>query len=69
MVATSVAGYFLAHMPGPVRLAMALAGVLLVAPGLKSDIYALVLFAPVMAHQLFFWRRGQAAAAGNTVAG
>ncbi len=54
MVATSVAGYFLTHMPGPVRLAMALAGVLLVAPGMKSDIYALILLVPVMAHQIMY---------------
>ena len=35
---------------------MALAGVLLVAPGMTSDIYALLLLIPVMAHQLFFWQ-------------
>ena len=58
MVATSVAGYFLTTMPGPVRLAMALAGVLLVAPGMKSDIYAAVLLIPVMAHQLYYRQRG-----------
>ena len=52
MVATSVAGYFLTVMPASIRIAMALAGILLVAPGMKSDIYAVVVFLPVLAHQL-----------------
>ncbi len=60
MVATSVAGYFLTTMPGPIRLAMALAGILLVAPGLKSDIYAAVLLVPVLAHQLIYRKRNTA---------
>ena len=51
MVATSVAGYFLTAMPAGIRIAMALAGILLVAPGMKSDIYAVVVFLPVLAHQ------------------
>ena len=59
MVATSVAGYFLTTMPGPIRLAMALAGVLLVAPGMTSDIYAGVLLIPVLAHQLIYRQRGR----------
>jgi TRAP transporter 4TM/12TM fusion protein len=57
MVATSVAGYFLTHMPFPVRVGMAFAGVLLVAPGMKSDLYALVVFLPVIAHQIYFRER------------
>ena len=60
LVATSVAGFFLAHMGPPARTAMALAGVLLVAPGAESDMYALVMFAPVFIHQLFRWRRNRA---------
>ena len=66
MVATSVAGYFLTHMPGPVRLAMALAGVLFVAPGTQSDIYAVVLFLPVLAHQIWS-RRQEKSAEGDRV--
>ena len=54
MVATSVAGYFLTHMPFSVRAGMALAGILLVAPGMKSDLYALVVFLPVLAHQVYY---------------
>ena len=58
MVATSVAGYFLTHMPWPVRVGMALAGILLVAPGARSDLYALVVFLPVLAHQIIYRERG-----------
>ena len=57
MVATSVAGYFLTAMPASIRIAMALAGILLVAPGMKSDIYAVVVFLPVLAHQLLTRRK------------
>lgn len=60
MVATSVAGYFLTAMPGPVRAGIALAGILLVAPGLKSDIYALIIFLPVLTQQIWSRRREQA---------
>ena len=52
MVATSVAGYFLTQMPALVRWAMALAGVLLVAPGILSDICAVIVFLPVLAQQI-----------------
>jgi len=54
MVATSVAGYFLTHMPFAVRAGMALAGILLVAPGMTSDLYAFVVFLPVLAHQIYY---------------
>jgi len=60
MVATSVAGFFLTAMPGPVRAGMALAGVLLVAPGLRSDMYAILVFIPVLAHQILSRRRERA---------
>ncbi len=61
MVATSVAGYFLTHMNGVSRTAMALAGVLLVAPGTESDVYALVIFLPVLVFQVIGWRQQRAA--------
>jgi TRAP transporter 4TM/12TM fusion protein len=54
MVATSVAGYFLTRMPFLIRTAMALAGILLVAPGMKSDLLAAVLLIPVLAHQIYY---------------
>ncbi len=53
MVATSVAGYFLAYMSAPLRAAMAMAGVLLVAPGLTSDIYSMVIFIPILIQQYY----------------
>ena len=55
MVATTVAGYFLAPMPGPMRALMALAGIMMVAPGLESDLWAVALAAPVVAQQI--WAR------------
>lgn len=57
MVATSVAGYFLAYMSAPLRAAMAMAGVLLVAPGLTTDLYALVIFLPILVQQLYARKR------------
>lgn len=60
MVATSVAGYFLTHMPVAIRFTMAFAGVLLVAPGMTSDLYALLVFLPVLAQQLLSRRRERA---------
>ncbi len=57
MVATAVAGFFLANMGPLSRAAMGLAGVLLVAPGLESDFYALAVFVPVIAHQVLSRRR------------
>ena len=56
MVATSVAGYFLVRMPVIIRWAMALAGVLLVAPGTQSDLLALAFVAPVLLQQVMAWR-------------
>jgi TRAP transporter 4TM/12TM fusion protein len=51
MVATAVAGYFLSPLGPLSRAGMVLAGVLLVAPNVTSDLYALAVFAPVLAHQ------------------
>lgn len=62
LVATSVAGYFLSRLSGPARAANALAGILLVAPGLVSDLYAMAVFAPVLIHQLLVRRREAASA-------
>ena len=56
MVATSVAGYFLVRMPVIIRWSMALAGVLLVAPGIQSDLLALAFVAPVLLQQVMVWR-------------
>jgi TRAP transporter 4TM/12TM fusion protein len=57
MVATSVVGYIVAPMPGPVRVLMALAGIFMVAPGLESDLWALLFAAPVIAQQFLARRR------------
>ena len=56
MVATAVAGFFLVQMPVVIRWAMALAGILLVAPGMRSDIFALIFVAPVLIQQVIVWR-------------
>ena len=65
MVATSVAGYFLARMPVFIRWLMVLAGVLLVAPGTQSDLLALLLFAPVMLQQVMAWRSARSVLPNN----
>ena len=41
-MATGVAGYFIGHMPHVVRAVVVLAGILMVAPGMESDLWALV---------------------------
>ena len=61
MVATSVAGYLLAVMPAVFRWAMAFAGVLLVAPGVQSDVMALVVVTPVLLQQILAWRGARVA--------
>jgi len=61
MVATSVAGYLLAVMPAVFRWAMAFAGVLLVAPGVQSDVMALVVVTPVLLQQILAWRSARVA--------
>ena len=61
MLATSVAAHFLAPMPGIARAAMAIGGVLLVAPGESSDLYAAVFVASVLVQQIIAMRRNRAA--------
>ena len=65
MVATSVAGFFLVRMPVIIRWAMAFAGVLLVAPGIQSDLFALVFVAPVLFQQVTAWRRAKPVVSQN----
>ncbi len=51
-IATAVSGYFLAPLNGMWRAIMAIAGLLMVAPGWESDLTALVVAAPVMFMQI-----------------
>lgn len=51
IVATAVAGFFVAPMPALLRLLAVFSGMLMVAPGLQSDLAALVLLAPVALQQ------------------
>ena len=61
MMATAVSAYFLTHMPLSVRLLMALAAVFMVAPGITSDLYSLLLALPVLVQQVAARRRETAA--------
>ncbi|NCF82480.1 MAG: TRAP transporter fused permease subunit [Proteobacteria bacterium] len=61
MMATAVSGYFIDHMPTPLRFLMALAAVFMVAPGATSDIYAAVLALPVVIQQVLAWRKNREA--------
>jgi TRAP transporter 4TM/12TM fusion protein len=51
-IATAVSGYFLAPLNGLWRAVMAVAGLLMVAPGWESDLTALVVAAPVIYMQI-----------------
>ena len=57
MMATAVSAYFLAPLSTPLRILMAIGGVLMVAPGLKSDMYSLIFVTPVLIQQVAVWRR------------
>jgi TRAP transporter 4TM/12TM fusion protein len=52
MMATAVSAYMIAPMPRSMRLLMAFAAIMMVAPGLKTDFYALVLALPVLIQQV-----------------
>ncbi len=52
MMATAISAYFIAPMPMVFRLLMGFAAVLMVAPGLNTDLYALVLALPVLVQQV-----------------
>ena len=53
MLSASVAGYFLVKMNGPSRAMFALGGLLLVSPNTTAMLYASIIVAPVLAHQVY----------------
>ena len=59
MMATAVSAYGLTKMPTPFRLLMALAAVFMVAPGVTSDLYSLVLALPVLIQQVRAYQQEQ----------
>jgi TRAP transporter 4TM/12TM fusion protein len=61
-IATAVAGYFLAPMGVVSRLVAVVAGVLLVAPSLTSDLLGLAVAAPLLIPQILALRRDRPAA-------
>jgi TRAP transporter 4TM/12TM fusion protein len=52
MMATAISAYFIAPMPRAFRWLMGFAAILMVAPGLNTDFYALVLALPVLVQQV-----------------
>ncbi|MGB0506514.1 MAG: TRAP transporter permease [Pikeienuella sp.] len=60
-IATAVSAYFMVSLTGIWRLLMAIGGLLLVAPGLQSDLLALVVMAPVLLQQIAGVKREKAA--------
>jgi len=52
MMATAISAYFIAPMPRAIRWLMGFAAILMVAPGLNTDLYALVLALPVLVQQV-----------------
>ncbi len=65
MMATAVSAYFLAPLSTPFRILMAIGGILMVAPGLKSDMYSLVFITPVLIQQVMAWRQERGALLEN----
>ncbi|MBT6096039.1 MAG: TRAP transporter fused permease subunit, partial [Rhodospirillaceae bacterium] len=63
MMATCVSAYFIAHMPTPFRVLIGIAAIFMVAPGVTSDMYALVLALPVLVQQVAARRREREAEA------
>jgi len=57
IIATAVAGYFITALNPLWRILMAIAGVLLVAPGWQSDVVAIFVAAPVLLSQLVSRKR------------
>ena len=64
VIATAVSAYFLEPLRHVWRLLMGIAGILLVAPSLNSDLLALAVMAPVIAQQLLSRRSSAPASAG-----
>lgn len=52
MMATAISAYMIAPMPRSLRFLMGFAAIMMVAPGLKTDFYALVLALPVLIQQV-----------------
>jgi TRAP transporter 4TM/12TM fusion protein len=57
MMTTAVSAYFIAPMPTAMRVLMVFAAIFMVAPGIKSDLYAAALALPVLIQQIVAWRR------------
>ncbi|MEZ5856264.1 MAG: TRAP transporter permease [Hyphomicrobiaceae bacterium] len=59
LLAVTVSGYFLTALSPAARIATAAAGLLMVAPGTRSDLLALALAVPVIVHQILSYRRSE----------
>ncbi len=64
-LAVAVSGYFVAPMNAVFRTLAVVSGLFLVAPGLKSDLYAAVIAAPVLVQQLLARRGNRVAVVHN----
>jgi TRAP transporter 4TM/12TM fusion protein len=64
-IATAVSGYFLVPLNGMWRAIMAIAGLLMVAPGWESDLTALVVAAPVIFLQVMAYRADAVSSTGE----
>ncbi|MBE9476728.1 MAG: TRAP transporter fused permease subunit [Proteobacteria bacterium] len=52
MMATAISAYMIAPMPKSMRFLMGFAAIMMVAPGLKTDLYSLMLALPVLIQQV-----------------
>ena len=56
-LSTAVVGYWLAPMPGLLRVLMAIAGLVFIAPSLQADMLAAAIAAPAVVSQLLARRK------------
>ncbi len=57
MLATGVTGYAVRNIPWPIRMLLMAGGVLMVAPNVEANLWALVVILPAFVQQYFAWRR------------
>ncbi|RTZ96080.1 MAG: TRAP transporter permease [Deltaproteobacteria bacterium] len=60
LLGASLTGFFLSVLKGPARWMTGIAALLLVAPGIKSGLVGLLLFSPVLVHQIINHKKASA---------
>ena len=58
MLATGVTGYAVRRLTWPFRMLLMMGGVMMVAPNVEANLWALALAVPAVVQQFFLWRKG-----------